>query len=146
MATNQLQGFAAAAVLHRYRPRLAPRAPLQVNFAWSAVDAATGAAWQALTGSNSARKDMIIPGPVPARHGTRHNLTLTASIEGAGAGLAASIQVGVTALGSPLVAAVKGPSDFKRVATVVISAAGSYDPDGGAGQARISSKGRGRGR
>jgi hypothetical protein len=105
--------------------------PGQVLFSWSGRDAATSAPWPAVP-AGSSQKTLLVPGPVPAaRHGARGVVTLTAAIDGADAAGAASASVVVVAVGSPLVAALKGPSDFREAATVVLSAADSYDPDGG---------------
>ena len=101
----------------------------QVKFQWTGVESGTGAPWPAMPVAANT-KTLIVPGPVPVRHGAAQLLTLTATIEGAPPGASASVNVAVAAVGSPLVAAIKGPSDFKAAATAIISAAGSYDPDG----------------
>jgi len=101
----------------------------KVLFRWTGKDAATEAPWDAIPAA-ATQKTLIVPGPVGARHNQRHTVTLSASIEGASAEMASTATVTVQALGSPLVASLRGPSDFKARATLVLSAADSYDPDG----------------
>lgn len=97
----------------------------QVNFKWSGVDQ-TGADWPTAT---STQKTLLVPGPVQVHNGDKHAVTLSAWIEGA-QGTSSTATVNLRAVGSPLVAVLKGPSDFKQAATIVLNAANSYDPDG----------------
>jgi hypothetical protein len=102
----------------------------QVLFEWSAVDADTNSTWSAVP-TTATQKTLIVPGPVLVKHGQRHTLTLKASIQGADDNLAATTTVTVQAMRSPLAASLKGPSDFRAASTLVLSAADSFDPDGG---------------
>lgn len=99
-----------------------------VNYSWTAADAASGAAWAALGDAATDRPTLLLPGPVHARHGDTHRLTLTAAVAGGGQPVSATVTV--VAEGSPLVAALKGPSDYRSSAVAVLSATDSYDPDG----------------
>ena len=103
----------------------------QVLLRWTGADAVTSAPWIVVP-ATATSKTLVVPeyGPVPVKHGARHKVTLTASIEGRDANLAATAHMWVEAVGSPLVAALKGASDYKANRQLLLSASGSYDPDG----------------
>ncbi|GBF88175.1 hypothetical protein Rsub_00887 [Raphidocelis subcapitata] len=52
-----------------------------VLYDWTAADGETGEPWAAVArGPSASRKTLVIPAPVPARHGQWHVVTLTASV------------------------------------------------------------------
>lgn len=109
-----------------------PHFDTQVLFRCSCVDANTSAPWIVVP-ATATSKTLVVPefgGSVPVKHGARHKLTLTASIQGGDPNLAATANLWVEAVGPPLVAALKGASNYKANRQLVLSASGSYDPDG----------------
>lgn len=97
---------------------------LQVNYKWESLDA-----WSAIPAAGVAAKNLVLPPPVPAEAGHTYGLRLTASFEGA-ASSAAITDVSHTAVASPLVVSLVGPSgEIPAAASVVLDAANSFDPD-----------------
>lgn len=101
-----------------------------VTFSWAGDDAETRSVpWAALASApRTDRPTLMLPGPVRARHGDAHVLTLSAAVQGGGPPATASVRV--VAEGSPLVAALKGPSDYRVSSVALLSASDSFDPDG----------------
>lgn len=110
-------------------PHASSSPPTQVAYRWAATNTATNATWAAVEATRP--RLTVAPAAVRlsgVRHGDSHLLQLQAALNGGAFSPVASLTV--TAEGSPLVAALRGPSDFRAAATAVISAAGSSDPDG----------------
>ncbi|KAI8464953.1 MAG: hypothetical protein J3K34DRAFT_489498 [Monoraphidium minutum] len=101
----------------------------EVTYAWDSESAKYDPAVAAVP--TKASKTLIMPGPLAGFvDGDAGVITLTAGItdkDGDDQSSTAS-SISVVARASPLVAAVKGPSDFSEAAAIVISAAGSFDP------------------
>lgn len=100
-------------------------AVIQVEYSWTPATA-----WDAIPAGYS-KKDLVIPGPVAGiAAGQSINVTVTAKFTGATAADATTAVVTLTALASPLRANLKGPQgDVKSDRDIVLSAAGSRDPD-----------------
>jgi hypothetical protein len=96
---------------------------LQVNYKWESLDG-----WSAIPADGVAAKDLVLPPPVPAEAGHTYGLRLTASFQGA-ASSAATADVALTAVASPLVVSLVGPSGDTTAASVVLDASNSFDPD-----------------
>jgi hypothetical protein len=99
---------------------------LQVEYTWESIDTPTP--WAAIP-ANYKRKDLVIAAPVPAvTAGDTRKLRLRAKF--VGSSLESTAEVTVVAIGSPLVADLKGPSgDIKNDRTIVLDGGKSVDPD-----------------
>jgi hypothetical protein len=100
---------------------------MQVMYSW----ASSSNSWNNTVvpgGYNS--KTLIIPGPVPAvQDGDLRFVTLTAFLKNHNT-TQVVIPITLTAVGTPLVAALKAPSgDVKSTATIRLNASASSDPD-----------------
>lgn len=96
---------------------------LQVVYSWTSLDG-----WAAVP-ANYQLKDLVIPGPVPGvSAGEQKTVQLAVSFENSA--VVARSNVTLEAVGSALVARLKGPSgEVPNTRTIVLSAAGSFDPD-----------------
>lgn len=98
-------------------------AALQVTYTWESLDG-----WSGIPASGYTLKNLVLPPPVPAEAGQTYNLRLTARFTGSPA--AATANVVLTAVGSPLSASLIGPSgDVMGDKEVVLDASKSLDPD-----------------
>jgi hypothetical protein len=98
-------------------------AALQVTYKWESLDG-----WSGIPAGNYTLKNLVLPPPVPAEAGQTYNLRLTARFTGSTA--AATANVALTAVGSPLSASLVGPSgDVMGDREVVLDASKSLDPD-----------------
>lgn len=98
---------------------------LQVEYTWESID---DTPWAAVP-ANYKRKDLVIAAPVPGvAAGDSKKLRLRAKF--VGSSLESTAEVTLLAIGSPLVAALKGPSgDIKNDRTIVLDGSKSFDPD-----------------
>lgn len=73
-------------------------------------------------------KNLVLPAPVPAEAGQTYKLRLTARFTGSPS--AATADVAITAVGSPLSANLLGPSgDIMGDRDIILDASRSMDPD-----------------
>lgn len=88
--------------------------------------------WSAFPAAAAVRDStLVVPGPLPNTFdGERYVVTLTAEYGDDGNENAATLEVTLVAQASDLLAAIDGPSSVAADKPIVLSAAGSYDPDG----------------
>jgi hypothetical protein len=98
---------------------------LQVEYAWESID---DTPWAAVP-ANYKRKDLVIAAPVPGiTAGDTKKLRLRAKF--VGSSLESTAEVTLVAIGSPLIADLKGPSrDIRNDRTIVLDGSKSVDPD-----------------
>lgn len=96
---------------------------LQVTYTWESLDG-----WSGIPAGGYTLKNLVLPPPVPAEAGQTYKLRLTARFTGSTA--AATADVALTAVGSPLSASLLGPSgDVMGDKDIVLDASKSLDPD-----------------
>ena len=96
---------------------------LQVTYTWESLDG-----WSGIPAARYTLKNLVLPPPVPAEAGQTYKLRLTARFTGSTA--AATADVSLTAVGSPLSASLLGPSgDVMGDRDIVLDASRSIDPD-----------------
>ncbi len=95
----------------------------QVTYTWESLDG-----WSGIPTGGYTLKNLVLPPPVPAEAGQTYRLRLTARFTGSTA--AATADVALTAVGSPLSASLLGPSgDVMGDRDIVLDASKSLDPD-----------------
>jgi hypothetical protein len=96
---------------------------VQVIYTWESLDG-----WGGIPSGGYSLKNLVLPPPVPAEAGQTYKLRLTARFTGSPA--AAAADVTLTAVGTPLSAALLGPSgDIMGDKAIVLDASRSIDPD-----------------
>lgn len=96
---------------------------VQVTYTWESLDG-----WSGIPAGGYTLKNLVLPPPVPAEAGQTYKLRLTARFSGSTA--AATADVALTAVGSPLSASLLGPSgDVMGDKDIVLDASKSLDPD-----------------
>jgi hypothetical protein len=96
---------------------------VQVQYTWESLDG-----WSGIPAAGYTLKNLVLPPPVPAESGQTYKLRLTARFTGSTG--AATADVSLTAVGSPLSASLLGPSgDIMGDKQVVLDASKSLDPD-----------------
>lgn len=95
----------------------------QVVYTWESLDG-----WGGIPSGGYSLKNLVLPAPVPAEAGQTYKLRLTARFAGSTA--AATADVALTAVGTPLSAALLGPSgDIMGDKAILLDASRSLDPD-----------------
>jgi hypothetical protein len=96
---------------------------LQVIYTWESLDG-----WGGIPSGGYSLKNLVLPPPVPAEAGQTYKLRLTARFTGSTA--AATADIALTAVGTPLSAVLLGPSgDIMGDKAIVLDASRSVDPD-----------------
>ncbi|GMH45508.1 hypothetical protein BSKO_13465 [Bryopsis sp. KO-2023] len=113
-----------------------------VDYLWISTDASP---WGAIPEDGYNRKNLVVKGPVDASPGQQYSLRLVAYLLDSSGGLQgqSSLDVQMTALGSPLVAKLDGPTgDVVLKEDICLDASGSYDPDDPSALSELSTKWR----
>ncbi|GMH45547.1 hypothetical protein BSKO_13504 [Bryopsis sp. KO-2023] len=113
-----------------------------VDYLWISTDASP---WGAIPEDGYNRKNLVVKGPVDASPGQKYGLRLVAYLLDSSGGLQGQslLDVQMTALGSPLVAKLDGPTgDVVLKEDICLDASGSYDPDDPSALSELSTKWR----
>lgn len=106
----------------------------QVEFSWESLDSDL-----ALPPRAARQKDLVLPPPVAATPGMTYRMRLRARFAGSQPELASESDVMLYAVGSPLVAELRGPAgDVRSDRTIVLDASASRDPDDPAGSVPLT--------